>query len=401
MAVDFNTIQGLVKRVYSDQEIENLQNMDTLTWDKISKSPKKPTGDGFYGPVTVAGNQKGLGAQNELEALRTAGNQDPQQFRIRPKIITQVNQFSGLSLDLAKGNEDSFADNLTYQMDEGLRDSKKELNQQLFRDGSGVIALVNGTSAGTTVTFDNGVPTHFREGMEIDIITGAGTKETSAVTVSAVDIANNQITVSANSTATDNSSIYRAGVGDNAPADGKELAGLPLVTDDGTLAATYQNISRTTYPKWDGITIDAGGANLSNDSLQQAISRIKVIAGRKPNKVVSNTSQFRNYLDVVTPLKRFDRKGKMDSGYEEVPTWNGMEWIEDTDCGFGDVYLINTEYVSKYVVRDLHFDATDGNILKWNNGYDGCIAYSKFYGNVGSNVPNAHVRLTNLAVPTF
>ena len=401
MPVDSSTIDGLLKKVYTPKEIENLQNMETATLSKIKKSPKKPAGQGFVFPVNLKKKKKGQGSQNELEALRTSGSQTPVQGTILPKVFTHTIRYSGLSLAIAKGNEESFADNATFQVEEGFKDSSKELNAQLFRDGSGLLALVNGAvSASATVTFDNGVPTHFREGMELDFFNGA-TKEVSAAEVSSINISSSQIVLSSAVTLTDNDEIYRAGVNDNAPTDGKEWAGLPLVTDDGSLLTTYEGISRSTYPKWDGISIAQSGANISNDKLQQAISRVKVTSGKKPKKIISNTSQFRKYLDVVTPMKTFNDSNKMDSGYVAVPTWNGMEWIEDTDCAFDTIYMIDPDYFELFEVTPLQLSEEDGKVFKWDNGYDAYVSYIKSYANSGSTCPNAHVAITGLATPTF
>lgn len=403
MGVSADVLDGLTKDIYDKGQIEKLFNEEPGTLKKMKKSPRSIGGKGLVIPVNLKGNEKGQGSMNELEALREPAYQQIEDFRIKPKVFTHTIRLSGLSMEIAKGDEESFADNFTYQMEEGLKDAMKERNAQLFRDGSGRIAQVNGAVVNTdTITFDNGVPTHFRRGIFVDIINGGNVKQVNNVEIVDVDIANNQIVLASNQNCDDDSFIYRNKVADNAPTDGKELAGFKLLVDDGTLSATYQGLSRVTFPQVDGITINAGGANLSNDLLQRAISRVKTISnGKLPKKVVSNTQQFRKYLDVVVPLKRFQGKEKMDSGYEEVPTWNGMEWIEDTDCDFDRVYLWEPSYYERYVTYDLKFDDTDGKIVKWDSGYDAFICYAKAYDNLGSRVPNAHVAISNLAVPTF
>jgi len=256
----------------------------------------------------------------------------------------------------------------------------------------------------TDIVVDNGILTHFRRGMFLDFYFG-GSKQVAGAELADVDIPTSTVILKNPLPAgvSDNADIYRESVNDSPPADGKELLGLPIVTDDGSLSTTYLGIDRTTTFGWDGVTLNAAGVNLSNDLLQRSISRNKILNGGKtPNKIVSNTQQMRKYLDILTPLKRFDSKGKMDSGDVEVPTWNGKEWIEDTDCGFSEVYGINTEYISKFELRGLHWDSLgNGDVIKWDNGFDAFVAYAKYYGNVASRMPNAHFRLINLAVPTF
>ena len=402
MGVDSTTIAGLLKRVYKDGDVENIQNQETETWKKLKKSPKKPAGDGFYGPATLEGNQRGQGSQNELEALRTPASQVPQQYKISPKVFSHIIRFSGLSADIAKGNEESFADNITYQYEEGMKDSAKELNAQLFRDGSGKVAQVNGAvSASASVTFDNGVPTHFKRGMYVDMINGSAVKQIDSIEVTDVDISAGTITLASAQTCDDDSWIYRENTADNAPTDGKEIAGLPLVTDDGTLLTTYQNISRSTYPQYDGITIDASSVNISNDLLNRTKARMKVLGGKSPKKICSNTSQMRKYLDIVTPTIRHETDETLDSQKVPVPTWNGMEWICDTDCGFGDVYMWDPSHVLKFELRPLKLDDSDGKTVKWDSGYDAFVSYLKWYGNVGTTNPLGAARLKSLAEPTF
>lgn len=399
--VDSTTINGLLKQVYDDQGVVNLQNMEADTFKRVGKSTKKPTGQGFYFSVNVQGNQRGQGAQNELESLRTPDHQTPVQGKIIPKIFTHTIRFSGLSMEIAQTDVEAFADNVTFQMDEGMKDSGKELNAMIFRDGTGVLGTVNGAVSGSaTVPVTSQVMTHFRVGEYLDFFNGS-TKEVASLQVSAVDIGNAQLNMASPTTLTSADKIYREFTNDNAPTDGKEPAGLKLAVDDGSLATTYQAISTSTYPIWKGIIIDAGSANLSDDLLQRLEARKKIFGGRSSTKMISNTSQFRKYLSIITPLKRFPDKETMDSGYEEVPTWNGKEWIVDVDCDFDRVYGFNDDAFKKYEVRELHFDENGGGMIKWDPGFDGFVSFAKAYLNFGSQDRRGLAALKNLATPTF
>lgn len=402
MAIDSSTISGILKRRYSPAQVENLQNMDAPTLKKLKKGGRKITGNGLFFSVNLEGNQRGQGSQNELEALRTPASQGPQQGNIQNKIFTHHLQFSGLSLEIAKGDEESFVDNMTFQVEEGIRDSKKELNAQLFRSGSGKLADVNGSISGSTsLVFDGGVGTHFRVGEYIDVIL-TGSKEIDSVKITGVDLSTNTLTLATSSTCTNNAEIFREDVNDNAPTEGKELSGFKLMTDDGTLLTTYEGISRATYAKWDGLSINMSSANLSDDALQRGMGRVQVESGRKPSKLIMNPNgQFRKYLSILTPAKEFYAKDKMDSGYEQVPTWNGIEVLFDTDCGFDEVYMMTWDLIEMYDTHPLQLDQADGDVLKHKDGYDAFYAIIKHYGNVGTRVPNAHIRLHTFATPTY
>ncbi len=394
MAVDFSSISGYLKRVYSPEKIEDQQNRQYITWSMIQKAPEKPSGLGFFGSVLLAGNQEGLGSQNELENLRQSGAQRTQQFQINNKILTDTIQFSGLSLDLAKTNVESFANTLTFQIEESMTDSFKELNGQLFRDGSGVIARVAVAAlvGDTVITLAN--VQYIKQYEKLDIFDAAtnAVLEVDGSQVIDINIVTNQITLSSPITvalAVDDY-VYRTKVHTGAPADGKELAGLRLAVDDGTVSASYENIPRTgagAYPNWRGIIVNAGGVNLSNDLLQRTIMRMKVAGSAEPDMLVAHPQQTRKYLDIVTPLKRFDKTGNLDSGYTKLE-WNGRPWMEDTDCPADAIYMINKKYFRKYEMRGLSLDDQSGQTLKWNPGFDGFIAYLKYYGNLGSQRPS-------------
>lgn len=404
MSVDVGTISGILKRVYSPEAIEDQQNRQYLTWSKIQTAPGKPTGLGFFGSVLLAGNQEGLGSQNELENLRTSGQQRPEQYVIKPKVLTDTVQFSGLSLEIAKGNESAFANNLTFQTDEALKDAFKELNGQLFRDGSGLLSNVDGVLvASTTMVVDN--PQYFKQFMKIDVFDAATNtiKQVNGAQILDINLVTGTLTLDIPVTCDDNAFIYRQSVHDGAPVDGKELAGLQLAVDDGTVAAVYEGIPRTgagSYPNWRGIIVNAGNVNLTNDLLQRTIMRMKVAGSAEPDLIIAHPQQTRKYLDVVTPLKRFDKTQTLDSGYTSLE-WNGKAWMEDTDCPADAIYLLNKSYFRKYEVHGLKLDDQSGSTLKWNPGFDSFIAYLKYYGNLGSQRPTNLARLENLVVPTF
>lgn len=407
MPVDSGTIAGILKRVYSPERIEDQQNRQYITWSMLEKAPQKPSGLGFFGSVLLAGNQEGLGSQNELESLRQSGNQRAQQYVVTPKILTDTIQFSGLSLEIAKGNEEAFANNLTFQMDESMQDAFKELNGQVFRDGSGVISRVAvAAGVGSTVIFLTTVQ-YIKQFEKIDIFDAATNliKEVDGFQVIDVNITTNTITLSAPITTAlaVNDFVYRTKVHDAPPVDGKELGGLKLAVDDGTVSATYESIARTgvgAFSNWRGIIVNAGAVNLTNDLLQRTIMRMKVAGATEPDFLVAHPQQTRKYLDVVVPLKRFDKTGNLDSGYTKLE-WNGRPWMEDTDCPQDVVYYLNKKYFRKFEVRGLSLDDQNGQTLKWNPGFDGFIAYLKYYGNLGSQRPTNLARLENLVVPSF
>lgn len=406
-AADFSVrLDTNLKNVYSKEVLESLENQEAVTWAKIGTSSMKPGGNGFFGAKITNGNQAGLKAMNEGEALSSADYQNVEQYRIRPKIVTGVFNVTGLQIALSAGNTEAFAKELMLEMDGAQRDSAKELNQQLFRNGSGLLARVNGAVSSASVVYDGGVGRHIRIGSYIDIFDSStnAIKQVNRVKVLDNNLSTQTLTLASSQTADDNGYIYRAGLHDNAPTDGKELDGLPRITDDGTDFASYENILRTGsgyIPYWKGLEIAAALANVSDDFLQKMRARVLNYSGKLVDTIVASTSQERKYLSLTLPQVRYDEKGKRNTAGPESLMWRNMEFIIDTDCGDDELYMFAKKHLNKYIVRPLGFDNDFGPTVKWDNGYDKGIGYTKFYGNIGTDCPQAFIRATGLATATF
>jgi hypothetical protein len=401
-----STNLGLLKEVYDDNTIQTIINEEAPTFEALQKGTEDYGESGVLLPVRYRGNQRGQGSQNELENFRTPAQQKMDKWAISAKMFVHHIQISDLAIQISKKNKQSYAKGLTFQTDNGFKDSIKELNAQHYRDGSGRIAQVNGAVVNNdTVTFDNGIPTHFKIGTFVDVVTGADVKEADSQEIINVDIPNNQIVLANNITCSDDSYIVREDVRDNVPTGGKELSGFVLGTDDGTLSATFQGLNRTTNNTLDGITIDAGGANLSADIMQRALVRMKTLGGsnsKETLKVFLNPVQMRKYFQITTIMKEYKNDARVDAGHKQVPTWNGYGLTEDSDCGFDSVFIIDTSDYKKYFVnKGLHIMNEDGNEMRQLSNQAVYGLQIGTYMNLGMKNPTSHARIHNLAQPTW
>lgn len=202
-----------------------------------------------------------------------------------------------------------------------LRDITK---LQAYGDGTGKLATVNGTQTGTTITFDDVI--YLKPGMVVDTYDSTGTtRDEDSVTINSIDRVNNQATFATSISVTDNDIVVREETKVSAPSDGKEIAGLKLIIDDGTVATTFQSLSRSTYPILRGNVINAGSVNLTNDLLQRAADEASIIGDGRIDMLISRHGQRRKYLDLTTPDKRF-LDNKLDRGYQKI-SWNNLDWL--------------------------------------------------------------------------
>lgn len=402
-------IDYLLQFAYSNEGVKDLINRSTKTYSALETSSRAPEGLGFKFAVNTEGNQANLGAINYNQTLPDGGGQQGTNGLILPKESVQVVNLTNYQIQAGKSQSAAFATTITENMDKGIMDHAKDLNQQTYRSGLGIIAKVNGTvTASASVVVDNGIITHFRPGMKLAFYNGS-TLESTGRTVSSVNFNTLTVTLDSAVTLTDNDNIYRVvGAIDTktgAPTDGKELTGLPMVTDNGTLSTTYEVIDRTVYSQFNGIALDKASANLSDDMLESLRSNILEQSGTDvtggSHKIFTSPRQFRKYMQVTIPQLRFDVDKKLDSaGGKATKTWMDLEWVEDTDCGFDQIYMLDMNDIKKYVLYDIKYeDQFGGGVMKWN-GKDAMVAYSVSMLNIGSEMPNRSAELYNLAYPS-
>ena len=392
----------LLKEMYNEKTVEKIINDEAITYSKLKKSPAKLGKSGWRIPIKYAGNERGAGAQNFDENFRESGQQGQDEWLLADKMLVNRLSWQDRILRLAKKGDQSYLDAKADEIDEAFITLAKESNAQLYRDGTGRIAQVNGAVVNSdTITFDNGVPTHLRVNTYVDIVTGLDVKEVDSKKITALDIENNQITLESNVNCSDDSYIVREDVRDNVPAGGKELSGFVLGTDDGTLSATFQGLNRTTNNALDGISIDAGGANLSADLLQRAhVRRITLGGSRNKSNIhlYLNPTQMRKYFQIAVLMKEYSNDSRVDAGLKQVPTWNGHEFTEDSDCPFDTVFMIDkSDYQKYYLDGDFAIMDEDGNQMRQEQNRPAYSLQIGAYMNVGLSNPTSHARVHNLA----
>lgn len=398
--------EKLVKRIYGD-DTTPLENQMCPLFSRL-KSGNKPAGDGYYFGVEVGQNQEGIKSQNEHEALATPDDLDVVQGRIQPKKMTATCQMTGLAKYAMPGMEASFGNGVTKYMDRTFKEGLVRLEQMIFRNGQGLLARTAASVSGsTTVTFDTGIKTHLRHRMALDIWDSAlGAKQAAGVKITAISTSADSFTIDTSSTVDDNAYIFLKSHYDNYTAPGKEWAGLPLATDDGTDSATYEGITRSGSGFVDlfkGLEIDAASANLSDDLLQRALEQFIIYGnGTECNMVIFSPAQKRKYLSLSLPQLRYKDGEARDTSAPKQAVWDGKDLMINRFCGRDELYLLNDESFKKYVLSSLKWaDEFGGSVIKWNNGYDSGIAYARALGNFGSENPRGIIRIHSLAAPTL
>lgn len=410
------TMSGLAKEIYPVDLIKNMENLETTLMKEISPGQGlefSAIDGGSFKFAVKAHGPHGQKMMNELEALPNAYNTRVVQGKSFVKEYAGVLQFSKRELELAKGDATSFANVKTLEMEGLIKNAYKYFNRQLARgDGTGAITLVQGAqSSQTVIEVDDA--TGFQIGMVIDIFDAATDliKQVDSAVVQDIDLLSspNTITIDQTVTCDDNGIIYLAGVNDNASSDGKEMIGIPLAVDDGTAAATFQNITRTgagEVPNYRGITLDASSGALSEALINRLMSRARRYGGADSDFVKFNDvyfymseEQWRAYVSLSVSQFRFDlgQAGDLNKAYT-IRECMGKRCVLDTDCDMDRVYIIKKTAMKMATATELDWEEDlGGTSLKWLSGYNQGIMLLYALKQMYVEAPREMAAIINLA----
>ena len=169
---------------------------------------------------------------------------------------------SGQAMAFTDGDKFAWANAWQKELASKTRSWRQHLNRVLNGDGNGILAQVDGSPSGTTITLDNayglsGLNNSDVNGgrfispnMKVDFYTGSTIRDTGGVLITAYTrgaFPSTSATITVSGTITgvsDGDYMYVAG------SYGHEAPGMQLLVDDGTEAVTFQSLSTTTYPEW-------------------------------------------------------------------------------------------------------------------------------------------------------
>lgn len=399
MGLNTTTVGDAIVRVYDKREVTQLQNLEVPLLDMISDSTDHELGGkGFYFGITPSGDE-GYGFIQEEAPIPTAQNEQTLQAKVDPVIFVGAVRVSGLGNAISKRNVHAFANQLQYHLDMKMRRMTVYWEGALFRDGTGLLANVNGAPVGNTLTIDGGNVMWFRRNMVLDVRRSSSLTIAPGIVVTDVDFAANAITVSNAAGILDNDQIYLAGTQPNAGAPiEREFTGLARLC---SATGTYLSQPRASVPEWEGNTIDAAGIDITEDLLLQAENRVMIVGGVSMSEVRSQVliwhpNQRRKYFRLVLPQKQYAGLD-LDAGYRSL-RWNDAPIYETHNCPEEKAWRCSMDKFQKFVAPDgdLQIDTTFGPPIKWAQGFDAGLAYFRFYGNYAGRKPNAFAVIENL-----
>lgn len=395
------TLSALLKDYYLPPVVEQLNN-EVLLLQRLEKRDQELYGNQAIVPLHT-GRSGGIGARAESQALPAPGNQVYKKAVFDLKYLYGRVRVSGPSMAKTSSEAGAFLQSLKSEMDGIRNDLRKDVSRQIYGDGTAIVSGLTGGGTGTaTLTLSSSEPLlhgWLYPGMVIDIGTAAApTSATAGSTITAVNLTTPSITISGGTaptpTVTAASKVFRQGSA-GASAVYEIDAGLQALVSAAT--NTVGGINKATDTIWDNGRDTSGGA-LSRDKMMIAFNKQR-IAGGNVTSIIGSFGLQRAYYNTFTAgtagVIQYTTPTRLKGGFEALE-FMGQPFIADIDAPFGSLFFLDESTLKVFQNKDWHFLDEDGNVLKWNNGFDEWEAVLARYMNLGASRLNNQYVMTGL-----
>lgn len=349
------------------------------------------------------GRSQGIGARNESQTLPTAGQSKDARASVYLKYQYGRIQGSGQVFKQVSSNTQGFVNWMDREVSTIKDTLQRDLNRQIYSDGTGTLALVTATAtAATTITVDD---SHFVEiDMYIHVLTAATLGNatptqgnTAALLVTAVDTTANTITFTGGTvTAAIGSAVVRGDVNGVDNNWKREWEGLGLIVSNATL----HNIAPATFPRWvPGYSASSIGT-LSELAVTKMAQGIHQQGGKVTDLLTSygvvnaywNTLQGKRQFvgDQVDHLKGGVTTPVFQSVFGEIPI------TADWACPRGTIYALNRDEMFLHQSDDWAWMDKTGSMWQQVPNTDAYSATIFQYSNIGVFRRNTFGKMTGI-----
>lgn len=402
MGADLATIDAILKEVYEPSIREQL-NDEVVALRRIERSSEGVTsqvgGKYVVFPVHTTRNS-GVGARLEDSDLPIAGQQGYARAQVPLRYLYGRIRLTGQTIELADSNFQAFASALSEEVNGVKTDLAKDLNRQVYGDGTGAIAQV--ASVATLAAFAVDSVQGLQLGMSIMLATRSGNvmnpvAGTTGAVISDINPATKIVstTGATGGTATSTAQyVVRADASGNSgqTLEGqKEWTGLKkIVADSGSL----YDIDPASTPIWKA-RVDANGG--TNRALSEGLMILNTdyvrAAGSKTTVMFTNLGVRRAYFNLLVQQRRYTNTQTFEGGFSGLAftTDNGeIPLVVDTDAPSNTIYGLNEKEMKVYRDQDWSFMNRDGSNWSRIPNRDAYEATLYQYSELGTHRRNSH-----------
>lgn len=406
MAATLTSASNILKEVYAPRIREQL-NDSAVALKRVESSNSGISTDTATGgkyvtfPIHTRRNA-GQGSRLEMEALPGAGQQGYASARIGLHSHYASIQLTGPVLRMTNTDPKAFAKALDEEVTRVKNDVNKEMNRQVYADGTGAIGVVKtaGTGVNTFAVVDGRA---FQLGELVDIVTLPNTVAVSSRTVNAIDLTAGANTVTL-SGATFNVAVgqivTRQGSGPAASGN-REITGFgAIVSSSGVL----YNVDPSVEPVWKSVIYSNGGTNRAlNEGLMTQLADDIYTNGGSTSLMLTSLGVRRSYANLLTQTRSTVNTQKFTGGFSGLAftTDRGdIPLVSDVDAPLNRIWYINEDALTYYRPEEWNWLDMDGSQWKQvtdsNGVYDAWRAYLTEDHELGTDRRNTHGQLQDI-----
>lgn len=380
-----------VLKVYYLGPIRKQLNESTVLLKKLQRDSESVSGKNATIPLHF-GRNEGIGARPDGGALPAAGRQSYLDTIVPMKYNYARIYITGPTIEASRNNTGAFVRAVESEIKGALRDAKKDMNRQLWGDGSGALAVCDDTAANHRVVVDS---TRFlTAGQLVDIrvlATGATIQNGEAVPIIAVTGPTTFTVANAVTTTKGAHVVTRAGsvASVGGVYTSYEMNGLANIVSQVT---TCQGIDPAIHPWWAAADVDATTNVIDYSDMQAMIDAIEA-NDSTADVIITSYPIRRKYLDLLTPDVRFVDTNEGKGGLMKL-SFNNIPVEVDPDIPSDFMYFLDSDTMKIYRHADWNWMDRDGSTLKYVSGFDAYEAVLYHYGNLGVHKRNGNAVMT-------
>jgi hypothetical protein len=355
---------------------------------------------------THIGRNQGIGARGVREKLPIAGAQKYKQAHLYLKNLYGAIEVDGQLFEQAADDYNAFINVVDMEIKGLKRDLAKDLNRQIYGDGSGKLAVVTAQPSGTTLTVDS--TDWLEEGMIIDVVDPTtGVKQqsgaASTIEITAINETTKVITVTGtlgtfNTNISANDIIVRSSNGVN--SFGKELTGLgAIVKATGEL----HEINPATTPVWAATERALGSVGTPGTLTELQLINLVQSVDKKGGDVdvfLASPGVYNAYWNLLQGFRQFTNGAGLTGGQRSF-TFEALgkpiRFVSDYAAPKGTLYALSSKELVINRKKDWSWMDRDGSMWSRVADTDAYEARIYQYSEIGTYRRNAHAVLSNIA----
>lgn len=391
------TFLAALDQVWTDERIaEQLYNESPLL-SKIKRLNKTEIGDYARTTVHTERNWGYSVTPNSGGTLNAAGNQGFEQakwFYTHQHVQVAI---QGSAIDESAGDALALASVVDAEVSGALTDLERQLTRQIVTDGTSQFAQCAATAASTTVNLTD-VDAIPRGWLGVGAIINIGTTAdsdsiASARTITAVDEANNTITISG-AAVTTTTAHYISFYGSNdGTATSYEMNGFDNIVGTATLGG----LSSSSIPVWKA-SRDATPQALTLSLMYQRNQKVQQKTGKAATYVATGLKQQRKAYELASASVRYLREDKLPTGDVDAVNINGVNVFGVPDVRDAQMFFLTIEDFRLVTNGDPYWQnkITGGEKLVWVQGTDAYAGKITTRVQVGTRRRNSSSSLVGL-----